>query len=320
MTYGAKTRENQIAISLTRCAASVKEAGSGHWEFALANGKTLGVSARLVEDWLLLDAPLADGMARGSWWDLLRLNATLQGLSKFVLMPDARTVHLRADIPLPEDEDSESDCGSQLEGVLITRLLETCAGLKAAYRSFRGEKMSEHSMPDSPVNPEGPGKNRVEELRRLCGDTAWPFIERSAGKLMIDLDVRGGFYQAAVEQRDEGAEVAVEIVRSEALGEASRQALSLLLLGTGALVRLARPSIEERENQIAARFEVRFTTTPTAVELAHAFASLSIACAMSGREARALQDETLARDYLAMLGVQALGAQASVPAASGSAD
>lgn len=315
MTYAAKTRENQIAIALARCAAPVKQAGGGHWEFALANGKPLGVSARLFEDWLLLDAPLTDGIARGGWWNLLRLNAALNGLSKFVLTPDARSVHLRADIPLPEDEDSESDCESDLDGVLTTRLRETCAGLKAAYRSFRGEKTSEHAMPASSVNPEGPGKNRVDELRRLCGDAGWPFIERSGGKLMVDLDVRSGFYQAAVEQRDEGAEVAVEIVRSEVLGETSRQALSLLLLGTGALVRLARPSIEERENQIAIRFEVRFTTTPTAVEFAHAFASLSVACAMSGREARALQDEVIARDYLAMM-----GAQASLPAASGSGD
>ena len=91
MTYAVKTREDQIAASLARCAASVKQAGSGHWEFAIANGKPLGVSARLFEDWLLLDAPMTDRIARGGWWDLLRLNATLQGLSKFVLTPGARS-------------------------------------------------------------------------------------------------------------------------------------------------------------------------------------------------------------------------------------
>jgi len=64
VTYAAKTRENQIAMALGRCAASVKQAGSGHWEFALANGKPLGVSARLFEEWLLLDAPMTDRIAR----------------------------------------------------------------------------------------------------------------------------------------------------------------------------------------------------------------------------------------------------------------
>jgi hypothetical protein len=317
VTYAAKTRENQIAISLGRCAASVKQAGSGHWEFALANGKPLGVSARLLEGWLLLDAPLPDRIERGGWWDLLRLNATLQGLSKFVLRPAARSpqyVHLRADIPLAGDEDFEGDCESELDGLLTTRLLDACAGLKGAFRSIRGEKSSDEPAQSSSVNLEGQANNGVEELRCLCGDAGWSFIERSAGKLMIDLDVQSGFYQAVVEHRGEGAHVSVEIARSEALAETSRQALSMLLLGTGALVRLACPSIEETENQIAACFEVRFTTLPTAVELTHAFASLSVACAMSGREARAIQDEAIARHYLA------LGAQASLPASSGSSD
>jgi hypothetical protein len=302
VTYAAKTRENQIAISLGRCAASVKQAGSGHWEFALANGKPLGVSARLFEGWLLLDAPLPDRIGRGGWWDLLRLNATLQGLSKFVLRPAARSpqyLHLRADIPLAGGED-EGDC--EPDGLLTTRLLDACAGLKGAFRSFQGEKSSEQPALTSSVNLEGQTNNGVEELRCLCGDAGWSFIERSAGRLMIDLDVQSGFYQAVVEHRAEGAHVSVEIARSEALAETSRQALSMLLLGTGALVRLACPSIEETENQIVARFEVRFTTMPTAVELAHAFASLSVACAMSGREARAIQDEVIARHYLAVLG------------------
>jgi hypothetical protein len=292
----------------------VKQAGSGHWEFALANGEPLGVSARLFEGWLLLDAPLPDRIGRGRWWDLLRLNATLQGLSKFVLRPAARSsqyVHLRADIPPAGDEDFEGDCESELDGILTTRLLDACSGLKGAFRSLRGEKSSEQPALTSSVSLEGQANNGVEELRCLCGDAGWSFIERSAGKLMIELDVKSGFYQAVVQHRAEGAHVSVEIARSEALAETSRQALSMLLLGTGALVRLACPSIEETENQIVARFEVRFTTMPTAVELAHAFASLSVACAMSGREARAIQDEVIARHYLA------LGAQASLPASSG---
>ena len=121
---------------------------------------------------------------------------------------------------------------------------------------------------------------------------------------MIELDVRRGFYQAAVEQRPAGAEISVEIASSDALTETSRQALSLLLLGTGALVKLARPSIVQAGEQISIRFEVNFISTPTAAELAHAFSSLSVACAISGQEARVLQDEAIARDYLAILGAQ----------------
>jgi hypothetical protein len=257
----------------------VKQAGSGHWEFALANGKPLGVSARLFEGWLLLDAPLPDRIGRGGWWDLLRLNATLQGLSKFVLRPAARSpqyVHLRADISLAGDEDFEGDCESEFDDLLTTRLLDACAGLKEAFGSFRGEKSNEQPALTSIANLEGQANKGVEKLRRLCGDTGWSFIERSAGRLMIDLDVQHGFYQAVAEHRAEGAHVSVEITRAEAFSETNRQALSMLLLGTGALVKLARPSIEESENQIVGRFEVRFTKMPTAVELAHAFAALSV--------------------------------------------
>jgi hypothetical protein len=93
-------------------------------------------------------------------------------------------------------------------------------------------------------------------------------------------------------------------MRAEDLSETSRRALSLFMLRAGALVRLARPSVEEMENQVAARFEVRFTTMPTAIELAHAFSSLSVACAMSAREAAALRDNAVAQHYLAMLGAQ----------------
>jgi len=52
----------------------VKQAGSGHWEFALANGEPLGVSRVLLEGgccWMRL---LPDRVGPGRCWDLLRLN------------------------------------------------------------------------------------------------------------------------------------------------------------------------------------------------------------------------------------------------------
>jgi len=306
VSYTSKGRENQIAIALARCATSVKRADDSRWEFSLANGKPLGVSACLIEDWLVFDALITNRITRGAWWDLLRLNAAVDGLSKFVLTPDedSQNLHLRAEIPLQEDEDSGDECANKTDGGLTTRVLETCAGLKAAFRSFRGESFVEHQVPASFETLEGRDPKPAEELRRLCGDSGWRFIERSEGRLMIELDVRRGFYQAAVEQRPAGAEIVVEIASSDALTETSRQALSLLLLGTGALVKLARPSIVQTGEQVSIRFEVKFVSTPTAAELAHAFSSLSVACALSGQEARVLQDEATARDYLAILGAQ----------------
>ncbi|MEK6324276.1 MAG: hypothetical protein AABN33_21770 [Acidobacteriota bacterium] len=316
MSYPANRHDSRIFESLKKCAPSAEMIGGGRWSFALANGKSFAVTARTVDEWFVLDAPLTDRIARGEMWDLLLMNASLEGLSKFVLMPDNRSVHLRADIPLLDEEYCESDSEGEINDDLTLRVLEACAGLKAAFRMFRGETSNEHALPlgappapaaiprESPsVQSEGADKSRVQELQRLCGDAGWPFIERSAGKLVVDLEARGGFYQALVEQRSAGADVSVEVALFDDLAPTSRQALSALLLKTGALVRLARPSIEKKENQIAARFVVGFATMPAAAELAHALCSLSVACSMCGREARAIKDETIARDYLAIAGI-----------------
>lgn len=287
-----RRHENQISIVLGQCATSVKLAGRGRWEFTLANGKSLGVTARLSDEWLMLDAPVSERIAYGGRWDLLRLNAGIRGLSRFALM---KQVRLRADIPLAEDEDDAAICDAS--SGLTVRLLETCAELKAAFGGFLGEKPGDHG---AAVRDrfEQPGEQRFEELRRLCSDTSWPFTERSAGKLMIDLDARSAFYQACVEQREAGISVSVEILQPNVLSETCRQALGLLLLGTSAQVKLARPSVEENQDRINVRFEVRFATTPTADELAHSFSGLSVACDTAAREAQALQDESIARDYL----------------------
>jgi hypothetical protein len=302
VTYAAKTREDGIEIALRQCGASVKKAGNGRWELTVVNGRPLGVSARLRDNWLLLDATLTDGIAGLGWWELLRMNATLQGLSKFVVMPGGQSVHLRADIPLAEDQDAESDWGT--DGLPTGRLRETCVGLKEAYRCFRGDQSGDNRSAGYPVSEDDRTPHRVEELRRLCVAAGLSFVERSEGKLMIDLDVRDGFYQACLQPREDGVQVVVEIGRPEVLGETNRQALSVLLLGTGGLVKLARPSVQEKENHAALRFDVNFTTTPSSVELGHAFAALSVACALSGREVSALQDDNVARDYLALVGHQ----------------
>ena len=299
MTYPTNRRESAILKALRECASSTEQIGSGRWNLALANGKSLTVTARLFDEWLLLDSPLSDRVARRDMWNLLRMNATLEGLSKFVLMADNRSVHLRADVPLLDEHDLERDSDDELDGELTARLHSACAGLKAAFRSFQGETMNQHRVSTAPKNSKANGGSGAGELQSVCGDAGWPFIERSAGKFVVDLDARGGFYQATVEQRDAGAHVSVEIAQA-AVAETSRQALSALLLKAGGLVRMARPSLEEKEGDIAARFEVRFDAMPTAFELTHAFSSLSVACTLCGREARSIEDEVIAREYLAI--------------------
>jgi hypothetical protein len=291
--YLAKATEERVLAALEKCAASVNRAGGGRWELELVNGKAISGIARFLDEWLLIEAPVSDRVGRGDLWRVLGLNAGLEGLSKFVLMPDNWSIRLRADIPLVDEWDDASDREDESAVELTGRLHAECAALKAAFRRYGGELPSGRQDGIAPAD---------SELQRLCSDAGWRFVERSAGKLAIDLDARGGFYQAIVEQRGAGANLSVEIAQTETLAETSRQAMAALLLKTGALVKLARPSVEEHENEVLARFEVRFSAMPNAIELKHALSSLSVACTMCGREARMIKDEVVAREYLAIAG------------------
>jgi hypothetical protein len=280
-------------MSLEKCGASINQTGRGRWELALVNGKSVSATAMLLDGWLILDAPVSDRLERADLWRLLTLNASLVGLSKFVLMPDHRSVHIRCDISLAEEDDEfEADLVSES----ATRLQEECARIKSALAQFHNEKPGDKAT-SKPVSDRD-GACTAEHLRRICDDVGWKFTERSAGKFVVDLEAQGGFFQALVEQRTVGAHVSAEVARWDALAESSRHALAVLLLRAGALVRMARPAIEEHETQIGARFEVSFNTLPGASELAHALSALSVACSLCGREARAVQDEIIAREYL----------------------
>lgn len=299
MTHPADNRENRIFESLKKCAPSALRLGGGRWSLALVNGKSLGVTARAVEEWLLLDAPLTDRVDRAQLWDLLRLNRALDGASKLVLMGDNRSIHLRADVVLPRDEDFDGGLQDECDDHLTQRLLEACAAMKAAFRRFRGQKERGEPGSISPLDASQQSEIKAAELKDRCADAGWPFIERSAEKLVFDLETQGGFYQAVLEQHRAGARVWVELARWEALGELNRQALGALLLKTGGRVKLARPSVEENEALVAARFEIDFNAMPSPGELKHALSSLSVACTLCGREASVLQDEAVARAYLA---------------------
>jgi len=291
--YAVDKQEKRIAMSLEKCGASISQTGRGRWELEMVNGKSVSASAALLDGWLSIDAPVTDRIERADLWGLLTLNASLAGLSKFVLMPDHRSVHVRCDLSLADDDYGFEEITANDPAA---RVQEECAGMKNALARFHNEKPS--AKPKSNLGSDNDDACKSEHLRRVCDDAAWKFTERSTGKFVVDLEAQGGFFQAVVEQRSAGAYVSAEVARWDALAESSRHALAVLLLRAGALVRMVRPAIEEHETQIGARFEVSFNTLPKAVELAHALSALSVACSLSGREARAVQDEIIAREYL----------------------
>lgn len=168
---------------------------------------------------------------------------------------------LRADVPLDDPT------------ALAQRVAEACAGL---------------------AGPTGvvPAPVPDDALAARCRETAWPVVERD-GVAWVGLDVPGDVQRAAVARRDDASVlVGLDVVEAPA-SNLARDAVATLLLRTTGAVRMVRATSP-------ARFEVVFTTMPSADALSHAFAALSVACRLAAREATVLdQDESVARAYVA---------------------
>src|SRR5262249_11169728 len=266
---------------------------SGRWKFGLDfGGGTLQATAQLDEDWLLLAAPLRDLRKEESpaqrVEELLRLNAGLLGGAKFTLDAGRPVARLAAEIPLGEDID------------LASRILLACVGFeRAAARFYRVEAEDQASS-----NPEDAAGVRPTDtscdLARLCREAGWAFTERAAG-VAVTLDVPHGFYQALLRGGAEGVSAAVELTAHETIPSPCRQALGVFLLGASGAFRFARAAVGDGGG-LAARLEVVLDGSPTATELAHALSALSVACRLCAREVRALEDEGVAREFLAVRG------------------
>jgi hypothetical protein len=288
VSYQTRTRELVIGESLQKCASLVETTGPKSWNFILNNGRMLLVAAHADDRWLHLRAQLeSDAAARVDAWKLLHLNHQL-GSGSFALARGEQTPHLRAEIALDEEVN------------LTLRLQEACAGLKAGVESLYTEKTKEHVKLNRGVSADETARQANSELLRLCEESGWPFDEKTATKFVFELEAGDGFYQAAVEEQGEGSVVvAVELARDEPFSEWSRRAVGLMLLRACGVVRFARAAVKERSERATALFEVVFPSLPGVVELNHALSALSVACRLCGREVRAMQDERIARNYLA---------------------
>ncbi len=277
-----KLQEKFILESLRTVADFVEPSGNHRWKFALANGRQIPASARVTNDWLLFDAPLRGIDDGRDLWRLLALNAQLSGGAKFALTgPHTR---LRAEIALTDEIDATA------------RLTETCAALKEAL------SLAEGLRDEGPHSLSITSKDNRASLPSLCSQSGWAFTERDGGKLAVNLEARNGFHQALIERSRGGVSISTEIMRAKNLSQHSRQSMGALLLRASAELRMARAAVEEDDDQFAIRFEARFDSAPGSIEIDRALAALSLACALCARETRALEQDSLARRYLAVGG------------------
>ena len=280
----APSREMAIAMALGKCADAVDLSAPGRWAFTLSNGTDLAARARVDDGWLLLTAALGDGsVSPARSWELLRRNAVLDGGARVAVRAGRPGLHACAELPLDDEVD------------LPRRVLEACGGLKAANERL---VCAPDGTGDAMTSVASEGASA--DLPCLCRESGWSFVEREGGRLGVDLDVPGAFQQAIVEPRGRGVAVTVPVL--EAAGPSPsvcEQALGLLLLRVCGIVRMARAAADLGDGVPQARFEVVFGSRPCAAELTHAFAALSVACRIAGREAAVLwTDEKIAGAYL----------------------
>jgi hypothetical protein len=194
---------------------------------------------------------------------------------------------LRAEVPL--------DDGIDLSG----RLHEVFAGMSQALMQLHGEEAGKQSKIPDEDKREYPVDDALN-LSALLDEAGWPHSERTTGRLAAELETRGDYYQAIIEAKPKGGIlISAELMRAESLSDQGRDALAALLLRASAIVRMASASAGESDDGYHAQFEIYFPSTPAVVELGHSLSALSVACALCGREARALEHEPIAREYLA---------------------
>ena len=301
MSYLREVWTHAVAGALEAHAVAVVQMAPGHWTFAPNVPVELRVTACIDGEWLVFDAPLpallldarleTAGMTglepstQGQvleaclGWEPLASNAALPGGFKLCLSDDGRGLRLRAELLLHED-------------VPIDPLVQrACAGIATVVHWLTAPQQS------------GVPRARSEDfeaadfdLQQRCRETEWPFTVREPSTLMVPLDV-ASFQQAAVSLHPQrGVVAAVPLLAEAPSTQVCAMAVARLLLSTTGAVRMVRATAVAPG---APSFEVVFAHLPSAEELAHAFAALSVAWSYAGREAEVLaRDERIAELYL----------------------
>lgn len=296
-------RGRATATLVERVAASAAAKGPGRWRVSLGNGAPVKATLRLDEDWLCGEAAVRSRRARRTCggadrlWRLLRTEGRLTGGAKYVWLPsaDGGRVRARAEVPLLVGTD----------GTLERRLIDACAGLRAAVKPYRRKRGTGRAA-DPPDLFNGEADEEAHEvaadLPTLCSEAGWPFVERTGGRLAVELETGRGFYQAMVEAVDGTVRWGVELASLESPAPVCRRALGVLLLTANGLVRLARAAGRDDSGRVGVGFEVVLGRPVSAGEFGHALSALSVATQLCGREVQILRDSDLASTYLSVRG------------------
>jgi hypothetical protein len=272
---------------LARFAEECQQLTADRWRLALTNGQSLTVSALRDEGFLLLDADTALIPAAERLFAIAERSRELPAAVKFALSHGSVAIRLRAEFPLPEENGAAGD-----------RVREHLDGMRTAMHRLRDWASCDAAGGATACpEPEGDGQAIPGSLTDLVAEAGWKCRERSRGALVADLEAHGQPLQAEVERCGAGARFRLTVYRNDAAGDAAHAALCLYLLEANAALRYARAFLQREGEGIAAGFEVRVESEPTAAEAGHALAALSVAGRRCAREVEVLKDGALAGVY-----------------------
>ena len=259
--------------------------GAARWQFDVMNGRPLKVAASVdsEREWLTLAGRAAAADDSAALWRALTINGTLGGFAKFALR--SGELHLCAELPLERRE------------LVQHRLSDACDGFKQALEQWEGTPVDRVT----PASSEPAQSSECQELALGCRESGWNVSERGDGSFAVAVGHGHRMHQALLQPHEGGAiRVKVEVVSAPQFSEVARGAIGLLLLRATAAVKLARASVDEQNGRVSVRFEVGFDTAPDLSDVNHALAALGAAVELASAETRSLQNETVAKRYLAI--------------------
>jgi hypothetical protein len=287
-------RERRVAVSeaLARCGRSTVSRSGVCWDFELANGAPLKLSAKLDDEWLTIRSAGHPLPPNATPWDLLHLNRTLGATSKLVSPRPTHDVDLRAEFAIGDHADVRP-C-----------LEKACTDLVAAHAALQGGEFlaagTAHALDGGPARADADPANRdsLVDLEQCLRDAGRASKRSSDDSLVVRLETTEGFRQARVHAVGDGVRIVADLVVSRDLSKPSQDAMGVFLLSASAQLRLVRAAAERRAGQVAVVCEVALAACSGPEEVGRALEGLTVAWEEFGREAVALTHPSLARTYL----------------------
>jgi hypothetical protein len=210
-------------------------------------------------------------------WELVCLNSSLPARAKLALVPRVLGVVACADVSIEDTPDASG------------RLADAALRVTAAAELVRNSR-----RPIAAAVADDRGEPDTGELAQLCEEAGWPSARQQEGKLIVDLETRGGYHSASVWKEPSGTlKASARVADLRDIPEAVRPGIGAALLLAAGAFRMVRAAVYGD----GIVFETSLDTASTG-DIQHALSALSVACGLSCREIGLLRDDAAAQRYL----------------------